>query len=306
MKINKWVQPLKLGDKVAIISPSSPPESAELVQKGANFLAKLGLLPVVGESCYAQYGYLAGSDELRAHDINKYFADPTISGIFCARGGYGLQRILELVDFDIIAKNPKVFCGYSDISALHNTIPERAGFITYHTPMLATLKFSQADPYTITEFTRQFFGNSIGQIKNPEGFEMEFFGEGVTEGKLCGGNLSIITSSLATAYEINTRNNILFIEEVAEEPYKIDRQLNQLRLAGKLDAAAGIIFGDFADCTASDPNFSLTIDEIIQNLNLKVPYIQGFKCGHCYPTASLPMGALARIDATTATLEVLA
>lgn len=305
MKQNKWVKPLKPGDKVAIISPSSPPESVELVQKGASFLASLGLFPVIGESCYASYGYLAGSDQLRADDINKYFADPSVAGIFCARGGYGLQRILNMLDFEMIKDNPKVFCGYSDISALHNILPQKAGFITYHTPMLATAKFSTADQYTLTEFKRQFFGKSVGEIKNPKGFDMEFFGDAPAQGELCGGNLSIIASSLGTDYEINTSGKILFIEEVAEEPYKIDRMLNQLRLAGKLDSCAGIIFGDFSECVAIEPQSSLTLQELIKNLALKMPYIYGFRCGHCYPTASLPMGAVARIDPTTSLLEIL-
>jgi len=296
---------LKQGDKVALIAPSSPPENHSLVESGAYFIKNLGLVPVIGESCYSQYGYLSGNDDIRAYDINWAFADPSISGIFCIRGGYGLQRILDKIDFESIKNNPKFFCGYSDITALHNAIPDRTGLISFHTPMLSTPKFAEADPYTLEHFTRQIFGNSKGKIINPKGHEWKFLQNGKAKGELCGGNLSIIVSSLKTPYEINCTGKILFIEEVEEAPYKIDRMLNQLRLAGKLDECVGIIFGDFADCMSPEPEKSLTINEIIQNLKLKVPILWNFRCGHCYPTASLPMGMTARLDATSDTFEIL-
>ncbi|MCL2169153.1 MAG: LD-carboxypeptidase [Defluviitaleaceae bacterium] len=305
MSKKKWVEPLERGDRVALIAPSTPPESPQLVDYAVKFVTELGFEPVVYDSCYADYGYLAGSDELRARDINLAFADDAIRGIMCVRGGYGLQRLLPIIDFDMVKANPKFFSGYSDITALHSVIPEQAGFITYHTPMLATPKFAAADEYTVEQFKRQMFGHSEGKIENPKGHEWEFLQVGEGIGELCGGNLAIIASSLGTPYEIQTAGKILFIEEVEEPPYKIDRMLNQLHLAGKLSELSGVVFGDFADCVAPEPKLSLTIPEIIENLGLKVPVLWNFRCGHCYPTASLPMGAVARLNSAQNLFEIV-
>ena len=195
----KIVPVLKQGDNVSLVAVSSPPESPALVESAAAFIKKLGLNPIIGKSCYSDYGYLAGSDALRAHDLNQAFADPSIAGIFCIRGGYGLQRILDKIDFENIRRNPKFFCGYSDITALHNTIPDRTGLVTFHTPMPATKKFATADPYTLEQFTRKIFGNAKGKVSNPPGHIWEFLQGGIAEGELCGGNLAIIASSLGTA-----------------------------------------------------------------------------------------------------------
>ncbi|MDR2168063.1 MAG: LD-carboxypeptidase [Clostridiales bacterium] len=300
-----WPAALKKGDKVALIAPSSPPENRHFIDFAASYVKTLGLLPVLGKSCFASYGYLAGDDDLRAHDLNWAFSDPEIAGIFCVRGGYGLQRILDKIDFDIIRQNPKFFSGYSDVTALHNVIPDVAGFVTFHTPMPATPKFSTADPYTLKEFNRYIFGEESRQIFNPPGHNWEFLTEGAAEGALCGGNLSIIASSMGTPYEIDTSGKILFIEETEEQPYKIDRMLNQLRLAGKLDDCVGLIFGDFNDCDAPEPEKSLSLVEIARNLSSDMPVLWNFRCGHCFPTASLPMGAKVRLDSAAGTLAVV-
>jgi muramoyltetrapeptide carboxypeptidase len=181
-----------------------------------------------------------------------------------------------------------------------------AGFVTFHTPMLSTPKFAGSDPYTLSGFNRQIFGPRAGWLYNPAGHDWEFMVGGTAEGRLCGGNLSIIASAMGTPYEVDTKGKILFIEEAEEAPYKIDRMLNQLYLAGKLDDCAGLIFGDFADCDAPEPDKSLTIPEIIRNLGLDIPVLYNLRCGHCYPTASLPMGAALRMDSISDSLEILA
>ena len=301
-----WPKKLKRGDKVALIAPSSPVESHDLVESAKKYLEGLGFEVALGESCYASYGYLSGTDEMRARDINWAFSTPDINGIFCLRGGYGMQRILNQIDFDIIANNSKFFSGYSDITALHTAINQQTGLITFHSPMPGTLKFAQADLFTKTTFQDFIFGVDGSYIyKNPTGFDWCFLNQGEATGKLCGGNLSIITSSIGTPYEIDTKGKILFIEEVDEEPYKIDRMLNQLHLAGKLKDCVGIVFGDFADCDTKEPAKSLTILEIINNLNLTIPILYNFRCGHCYPTATLPMGAMVRLDSDKNSFEVI-
>ncbi|MCL2236115.1 MAG: LD-carboxypeptidase [Defluviitaleaceae bacterium] len=296
---------LKNGDGVALIAPSTPPEMPHLVDFAVDFAKSLGFRPILGESARATYGYLAGDDDLRADDVNWAFENPEIAGIFCLRGGYGIQRILDKIDFEKAAANPKPFFGYSDVTALHTAFNQKCGFITYHTPMLATPGFVRADGYTLDKFARQMFGTGTGELRNPESFNWDFLVGGTAIGRLCGGNLAILASSLGTDFEIDTRGKILFIEEVEEEPYKVDRMLNQLRLAGKFADCAGVVFGDFADCLAKDPDKSLEIPEIIANLELTVPTMTGFRCGHCYPTASLPMGAFARLSSAANKFEVL-
>ncbi|MCL2619819.1 MAG: LD-carboxypeptidase [Defluviitaleaceae bacterium] len=296
---------LKNGDAVALVALASPPEMPHLVDFAVDFIKSLGLVPKLGDSCRAVYGYLAGDDELRANDINWAFEDKEIAGIFSLRGGYGIQRILDKVNYVVAKANPKPFFGYSDVTALHTVFNQRCQFITYHTPMLATPGFVRADGYTLDKFAKLIFSEGPQVLNNPYGHEWEFLVEGSAIGRLCGGNLAIIASSLGTDFEIDTHGKILFIEEVEEEPYKIDRMLNQLRLAGKFNDCAGVIFGDFADCLPKDPERSLTIPEIIENLRLPVPVLNNFRCGHCYPTASLPMGAFLRMNSHANILEVL-
>ena len=294
--------PLKAGDKVALVAPSGPLLIPERLDFAIRWLEDRGLVPICAESCTARHGYLAGEDDLRARDINLAFKDANIKGIFCIRGGYGAARILDRINYDIVRKNPKFFCGYSDVTALHTAINQRAGLMTFHTPMLCQADFCHADPYTLGHFEKYMFKTDIsGGIFNPMGRKWEFVSGGRAVGLLCGGNLSVITSLMGTTYEIDTKDKIVFFEDVGEEPYKIDRMLTQLRLSGKLDAAAGIIFGDFADCDAVE------VKEIIRGFAkcLKIPILYNFACGHCAPTASLPLGTVAALDSFVNSLQIM-
>lgn len=242
---------------------------------------------------------------MRAHNINQAFADKDVKGIFCIRGGYGAARILDAIDYDNVRKNPKFFCGYSDITALHIAFNQQANLMTFHTPMVCEAGFCDADAYTLEYFNKCIFGKIDDiYIENPNGFTWEFLVEGNAEGVLCGGNLSVITSLMGTPYEIDTKGKVLFLEDIGEEPYRIDRMLTQLHLADKLKYVAGIIFGDFADCCAKDEKNSLTIQEIISNFELKIPIVYGISCGHCAPTLSLPLGAMVKLCFATKTLRI--
>ncbi|MCL2396777.1 MAG: LD-carboxypeptidase [Defluviitaleaceae bacterium] len=305
---NCLLQPatLKNGDKVALIAPSSPPSCVSHVDFAVAYLQSLDFVVAEGASCRAAYGYLAGDDNLRANDVNWAFGDESIQGIFCLRGGYGTARILDKIDYNAIRRNPKFFCGYSDITALHTAINQKAGVMTFHTPMVGEKGFDAADAYTLKHMHKYIYKTDIrGKIKNPGGHRWEFLVPGMAEGVLCGGNLSVMVSLMGTAYEPDTAGKIIFIEEIGEKPYRIDRMLNQLHMAGKFDACAGVIFGDFADCAPNNPARSLTVKEIMQNLHFNVPVMYNFRCGHCLPTASLPMGATARLDSTLDTLIIL-
>jgi len=297
---------LEKGDKVALIAPAGPLLQPERLNFAIKFLKSLSLIPICGKSCIARHGYLAGEDNVRAGDINWAFADTDIKGIFCIRGGYGSARILNKIDFGVIKKNPKFFCGYSDITALHIAVNQKADLMTFHTPMPCETGFSEADAYTL-HFLHKFMFNPAmdTELYNPQGSKWEFMVNGYAEGPICGGNLTVISSLMGTPYEIDTRDKILFLEDIGEEPYKIDRMLNQLQMAGKFDVCAGVVFGNFADCEPKNPTASLTIPEIIKGLRLQVPVLYNFACGHCMPTASLPLGCIAALDSCTNTFKIL-
>lgn len=297
-------KPLSRGSRVALIDVSSPVPEERLSPAVASVRA-LGLEPVVFPSCQMHHGYLAGYDRERAKDFNDAFADPSIEGILCIRGGYGAQRLLDRIDWDTAAKNPKVFCGYSDVTILHLVLGQRCGFVTYHTPM--PTRYAGMDAYTERSLRNALFGVCEPEVLNPPEIPMATIAKGVCRGVLTGGNLSLIASSLGTPWEIDTKDKILFIEEIGETPYRIDRMLLMLKQAGKLRACAGIILGAFTDCSASDPEESLTLREVFTELLLDEgkPILGAVQCGHIMPTMSLPLGVNVSMDATNRTLRIL-
>ena len=300
--------PLKTGDKAALIAPSGPLLHPARLDFAMGYLEDRGLIPICGESCLAQHGYLAGEDDIRARDINWAFEDTDIKGIFCIRGGYGAARILDMIDYGLVRQNPKFFCGYSDVTALHTAINQKAGLMTFHTPMLCEEGFCKADAYTLGQLEKYMFDRVIGgHINNPPGHKWQFAADGQGQGQLCGGNLSVITSLMGTPYEIDTKNKIVFLEDIGEEPYEIDRMLTQMRLSGKFDTAAGIVFGGFTDCNAKNPANSLSLREIINDLTrrTKIPILQNFACGHTSSTASLPLGAVAALNSAANSFKII-
>jgi muramoyltetrapeptide carboxypeptidase len=291
-------KPLKKGDKIGLIGASGPTKQ-ERIEPSIKAMEALGLEVVLGESCRANHGFLSGSDELRASDINEMFKDKSIKGIFAIRGGYGASRILDMLDYDMIQKNPKVFAGYSDVTALHSVLNERCKLITFHTPMPSTEFYKGVDEYTMDYFKRNIFTNEpLGILKNPEGEEIKTLVSGMAIGQLVGGNLSLIASSMGTPYELNTKGKILFLEDVDEYPYKIDRMLLQLKQCGKFRDAAGIILGAWTGCEAKEGDNSLSLMEVFEELIVteNKPTIYNLACGHCMPTISLPLGAKVKID----------
>lgn len=298
---------LKLGATLGVVAPASPTtkEKLELAYKK---LKQLGFNVVMGESCYENYGYLAGSDELRARDLNNMFKNEKIHGIICLRGGYGTPRILDLLDYEMIRRNPKVFIGYSDITALHIAFNQLSNLITFHGPMAASDMIRNFSSFSKEHLFKAIMDNeALGEIVNPEGEEIISINGGIAEGPIIGGNLSLIADTIGTPYEIDVKGKILFIEEVEEEPYRIDRMLNQLRLAGKLNDAAGIILGDFSKCDARKPNESLSLEEVIDDYfkALDKPIIYNLQAGHCEPMVTIPFGVRARLDADKKELIIL-
>jgi len=298
---------LKPGDTLGLLAPASMTDHQN-VDKAIEKLKKISFNVKVGKSPYKRYGYLSGEDKVRADDINSMFKDKEIDGIICTRGGYGTPRILPLLDYDAIRDNPKVFIGFSDITALHIAFNQKSELVTYHGPMAVSNLIKG-----VSEFTMESLLDSVSRtaservINNPEGTKVETVCQGTSEGIITGGNLSLLTNSIGTPYEIDTKGKILFIEEISEDVYKIDRALNQLKLAGKFEDAIGIILGDFNDCDKSKHDESLSLMEVINHhiKNANKPTIFNLKSGHCEPMITLPLGIKVRLDATERRITIL-
>ena len=293
----KTLQP---GDRLAVLCGSSPTsKSAEELMQAVR---DMGLEPVLYPSATAKHGFLSGVDAIRAADINAAFADESIKGIVCTRGGYGFHRILPLLDWKTIKKNPKIFGGYSDVTAMLNALNQICGMESYHMPMVGAWS-DGLDEYSAPFVKAMLFGEPVEYV-NPEGSPITTLVPGKAKGRLCGGNLSLLAASLGTPYEIDTKGKILFIEEIGERPYKVDGMLTHLRNAGKFNDAAGIILGGFTDCADKEGVIGgLTLEDIYQELIAPAgkPTISGVVCGHCTPSMSLPMGRLFKMDAAAGT-----
>ncbi|RHW33388.1 LD-carboxypeptidase [Lysinibacillus yapensis] len=309
MKIPKSLKP---GDTIGLIGASgaTPPEA---LTKAVEAVEKMGFKVIVGDSCFKRHGYLSGSDAVRANDVNGMFKNPRINGIFCIRGGYGATRILPMLDFEAISQNPKVFAGYSDITALHIAINQLCELVTYHTPMPSTeLIKSEMDEYTLSSFMETIMETEAENyyLANPPTQEMKTLISGEATGQLVGGNLTLVAASLGTPYEIDVKGKILFLEEVDEYERSIDRMLTQLKLSGKLDEAEGILLGAWTNCGPQNPQHpehSLRLQTIFEEIlvPLNKPILMDIACGHCLPTMSLPLGRTITFDSQEQTIEVI-
>ena len=296
---------IRTGDMIGVIAPGSP-TTLNNVNIAKKHLEELGFRVKMGDSCYSQNGYLAGEDKLRAEDVNNMFSDDNVKGIICLRGGYGTTRILDLINYQWVKDYPKVFVGYSDITALHIAFNQLCNLVTYHGPMAGVDMLDGMD-----EFTKKSFLSCIGtksniNIGNPPGTAMKCMCSGTAKGKLTGGNLSLLVSTLGTPYEIDTKGKILFIEEVGERPYVIDRSLTQLKNAGKLRDAEGIVLGDFKDCIPLEDEVSQSLKEVFYDIiePFNKPTIYNLKAGHCIPMVTLPLGSDTYLDADKCQLIV--
>lgn len=297
---------LKKGDKVIFICPSSPVDiNSNRVKDAARYLSSLGLEVVFGQSCYWQNDYLAGSDLLRASDLINAFSNQEIKGIFCLKGGYGASRIVNQIDYKIIRNNPKLFMGFSDITVLLNAINQKAGLVTAHGLVGTFMSHPDCD-----EFSRKNFEDFLfGSLKNKEFIspnnEWVTINKGKVTGELVGGNLSLVGTLLGTAYDIDFRDKIVFLEDVNEAPYRIDRMFSSLRLANKLEEAKGFILGTFSGCSLEDgqKNYTDVIWDYFSKINK--PVIYNFSSGHSFPFINLPIGLEVEFDAEKGSVKIL-
>ncbi|AJY76764.1 S66 peptidase family protein [Paenibacillus beijingensis] len=292
------------GDTIGITAPASWGDR-EKTEAAAAYLEQLGLSVKFGETLSRRYGYLAGTDEERAQELNAMFADPDIKAIICARGGYGTGRIADLLDYDCIRANPKIFWGYSDITFLHTAIRSRTGLVTFHGPMIICLTDKDIHPLTLKSFDQLIRPDRM--VYTEKISPLHTLVEGEARGPIVGGNLSLLVSTLGTPYELDTKDALLFIEDIDEEPYRVDRMLNQLRQAGKLSDAAGILVCDFHNCEPKKREASLTLTQVLEHHIAAAgkPALAGFKIGHGSPNITIPIGVMADMNTNEKKLECL-
>lgn len=298
---------LRSGAQIGIVSPASKPLNSEKFQKGIEYLKRHGFSVTLGLHASDAHGYLAGTDAARADDLNAMFRNPDIDAIFCSRGGYGTPRILNLLDYPAIQANPKIFVGYSDITALQHAIQAQTGLVTFSGPMVAVEMGGEFDPATEKHFWKLLTGQTRSLADLPEmGFQV--LRPGMAEGILVGGCLSVLAGVIGTPYMPDYSDGILVLEDIDEEPYGLDRNLCQLKAAGIFDQVRAIVFGQFTDCGPKDPTKpSLSIQQVIGELtrDLAIPIITDYPYGHGSRKYTLPWGARARLDTVAGVFELI-
>ncbi|MBV6439312.1 MAG: LD-carboxypeptidase [Haliscomenobacteraceae bacterium CHB4] len=302
---------LREGATVALIAPAGPFTEDKLVNARRNF-ETLGFKVREGKNLYARHGYFAGTDEQRLSDLHQAFSDPAVDAVWCIRGGYGCTRLLPMIDFDLIKKNPKPFIGYSDVTALHLAIRQKTGLVTFHGPVAA----SDFPENTLQHFRAALLDPVLNYEIRIPGEKEEFPGEefrpfaitpGEVRGKLTGGNLSLLAAMTGTPYFPSFKKKLVFIEDVGEQPYRIDRMLTQLLQATDLREAAGIALGVFFDCQPKPGTPSLALAETLRDRlgGLGIPVIYGMPFGHVPHQATFPYGIEAALNVEKGTLTLL-
>ena len=299
-------EPLKKGDNVFLFCPSSPIIPEEDIEKCKKVITDLGFNPVIGKSLYENYGgYMAGKAEIRIEDLHEAFSRKDIKGIFCVKGGYSASQLLDKIDYELIRNNPKVFVGYSDVTNLHIVFNQKCNLGTYHGPMVKSNMINDFNDYTKASFFKAL-EKQEWKYEEPENMPLSILTKGnassdIVRGVLTGGNLAIIVTTLGTEYEINTKDKILFLEDVDEETGSLNRMLTHLKYAGKLDDCKAVVFGNFAACknTYTKENQHYELIELLKNFfaDYDKPVIYGMESGHKKAYMfTLPLGAKCSIN----------
>jgi muramoyltetrapeptide carboxypeptidase len=291
--------PLAEGARVALVAPAGPLRGSRELDVAIANARSLGWEPTAGASVLAREGYLAGGDAERVRDLNAALTDDTVDAIWCVRGGYGMMRLLPRVDFHALARRPRAIIGYSDVTALHAAASTRCELVSYHGPTARE---------TLSDFSRESLVRAVVARRDPCGAATgaRTIRSGVVEGRLVGGNLSILAALAGTPYAPDYRGAILVLEDVGEPAYRVDRMLTQLALAGSLGRIAGLVAGHFTEATPGHELASETLDALLREVadSAGVPAIAGAPIGHVGEQWTIPLGAVARLDADARTLHV--
>jgi len=332
---------LEPGDTIGIVAPASPPPDPKTIDRSVAVIEKLGFKAKLAPNVRERHGFLAGSDRERASDLMRMFSDRRVNAILCVRGGYGAARLLPLLDFKLIRANAKIFVGYSDITSLHCAFLVKANLISFHGPMLNS-DFVKAD---MPEFTQNSFLRALSpqtlERRSPDrpdgkstssqradqeigapahtapggicqgypGETVKILRRGTARGPFIGGNLSLLCTTIGTPWQPPFRNAILFLEDISEQPFRVDRMLTHLLNCGLLQQVSGIAIGINAECdnpkTKGRKEYRQTLDDVLKErlLPLKIPVVSGLPFGHVPHNATMPIGATAILDADAGDLR---
>lgn len=293
---------LKIGDKVAVVGLAGAVWNKKVIPNFKLVLENLGLLPWFAPSVYKQSGYLSGTDDERLNDLKQALLDPEIKAVFCIRGGWGIARIVENMDWEWFVENPKIIIGFSDITYLLNAITFRTGLVTYHGPV----GNSGWNSFTVDALKKALFSSEVLQLSTDalQQIDAKIHRPGKAKGALIGGNLCVFASMLGSPYFPDCQGKILVLEEIGEEPYRIDRMLSSLRLAGVFSQISGLILGEFTDCYPESPEHSYSLSEVLQQHfgAAEFPVLSNAPIGHTENKWTLPFGVEAVLDADLGTL----
>jgi muramoyltetrapeptide carboxypeptidase len=302
------VRPLVLrsGDTVGIVAPAGPVKREDF-DAGVARLRSFGFNPIYSQSIFDRELYFAGGVRRRVDELHDMFRAPEVKAIICARGGYGTNHLLPHLNLDLITRNPKILCGYSDVTTLSTYFNRVTGLIGFHGPMVSK-DFNRPDGVHLASFSNATTGQQRWSITSSDCPALEPISQGVAEGKLFGGCLSLLVASLGTPYDIHTHDAILFLEDLGEWPYRVDRMLMHLKYAGKLEKVRGIVFGEMLGC-APEAGAGYTLQQVIARTlgDLKIPIAFGLRSGHVSAgNITLPIGVHARLSVSDqVTLDIL-
>ena len=301
-------RPLSKNDTIAVVAPASAPLDASTLEGGIRYLRDLGYRVETGRSTYGGYGYLSGSDAERLDELNAALRREDVSVIFCVRGGYGTLRLLPEIDFEAARRHPKLVVGYSDITALQFALLQRAGLTSVAGAMVA-VDWRDPDPPTEEHFWRVMAGEAPMSLGGLGESSLRPMNPGASEGRLIGGNLTLITRLLGTPYLPDLEGAILFFEEVGEAPYRLDGLFAHLKLAGVFERVAGVVVGDITEADVQPGRPSLSVEEVLTHYlaPLRCPVATGLRFGHVREKVTIPIGVRARltVDKAGAELQVL-
>lgn len=288
---------LKKGDLIGVVAPAGVVKTEDL-GNGVRRLEEMGFRVALGQSLYRSARYLAGRDEERAADLAEMFANPEVKAVVAARGGYGTSRVIPLLDAKALARSPKIFVGSSDLTLLLHFLRSACRLVTFHGPMVSPNFGKYSSPTTNGEFVRILGATTPPGPIDVTGVKVLKGGSG--EGVLTGGCLSLVCQTIGTPYEIRTEDAILFLEDINEPPYRIDRMLTYLKQVGKFDGVRAVVFGLMPDCHPS-PQELYTLEDVIRDVlaDLPCPILYDFPSGHGGTNVTLPFGVRAAVEGST-------